>query len=74
MTDRPSTLNRLIVRFNSDGTISRRSRAETWLGALADAAAPERGVAPTLPQGGVSQHAWVRTGRALKDAMNKHRA
>jgi hypothetical protein len=61
----------MIVTITRDGHVLHRSRAETWLGALADAAAPANRPAPT----GLSPaaRAWARTGQMLRRGMARQR-
>jgi hypothetical protein len=61
----------LIVTFTRDGNALHRSRADTWLGALADAAAPAS--RPAFPTASTSARAWARTGQVIRRSMARER-
>jgi len=61
----------MIVTVTRDGHVVHRSRAETWLGALADAAAPAGRPAPA--ELSAAARAWARTGQMIRRGMARQR-
>lgn len=70
----PHPSQRLIVRFLADGSVARRSRAETWSRAFAEAFDTSREITPLLPPGVHARLTWRRTGAALRRSLEKTRA
>lgn len=70
-TRMPRSAADMIAHYKADGTLSFRSRRDTWLNAFADVYAPPEGSIPILAPEESIRLTWLRVGNAIRTSMGR---